>query len=52
MLFSTSLLAVVCNSSEEHFTKKILFLYNTKVGQVICMLRFKEDICGVKLNSQ
>lgn len=52
MFFSTSLLAVVCNSTVEHFTPKILYLYNTKIDQVICLLRFNEDIQGVKLNQQ
>ena len=52
MFFSTSLLAVVCNSTVDHFTPKILYLYNTKIDQVICLLRFNEEIQGVKLNQQ
>ncbi|KAH7819870.1 Autophagy-related protein 18 B (Atg18B) [Monocercomonoides exilis] len=52
MFFSTSLLAVVCNSSVENFTPRVLYLYNTKIDQVICLLRFNEDIQSVKLNQQ
>ncbi|KAH7821313.1 Autophagy-related protein 18 A (Atg18A) [Monocercomonoides exilis] len=52
MFFSTSLLAVVCDSSVENFTPRVLYLYNTKIDQVICLLRFNEDIQSVKLNQQ
>ncbi|KAK2952208.1 putative WD repeat domain phosphoinositide-interacting protein 2 [Blattamonas nauphoetae] len=52
MFFSTSLLAVVCNDKDENFTPRVLYLYNTKIDQVICLLRFNEDIQGVKLNQQ
>jgi hypothetical protein len=52
MFFSTSLLAVVCNSTVENFTPRVLYLYNTKIDQVICLLRFNEDIQGIRLNQQ
>ncbi|KAA6403163.1 MAG: putative WD repeat domain phosphoinositide-interacting protein 2 [Streblomastix strix] len=55
MFFSTSLLAVVCASDdpkEENFSKKVLYLYNTKIDHVICLLRFAEDIHSVILNQQ
>ncbi|KAK2959107.1 putative WD repeat domain phosphoinositide-interacting protein 2 [Blattamonas nauphoetae] len=50
MYFSTSLLAVVCNDKDENFNPRVLYLFNTKIDQVICLLRFNEDIQGVKLN--
>lgn len=52
MFFSTSLLAVVCASSDTNFSANVLYLYNTKVEQIICLLRFNEDVHAVKLNHQ
>jgi hypothetical protein len=52
MFFSTSLLAVVCSSTDANFSSNVLYLYNTKVEQIICLLRFNEEIQAVKLNHQ
>jgi hypothetical protein len=52
MFFSTSLLAVVCASQDSNFSSNVLYLYNIKVEQIICVLRFNEEIDSVKFSHQ
>jgi hypothetical protein len=51
MFFATSLVGIVCSSSNDaNFTPRVLYLYNTKAQQIICLIKFDEDIQAVKLN--
>ncbi|KAK2952104.1 putative WD repeat domain phosphoinositide-interacting protein 2 [Blattamonas nauphoetae] len=52
MFYSTSLIAIVCDSVDRDHDRKILYLFNTKIEQVICLLRFSEDIQAVRFNQQ
>ncbi|KAK2962325.1 putative WD repeat domain phosphoinositide-interacting protein 2 [Blattamonas nauphoetae] len=52
MFYSTSLLAFVCDSQDADHNRTVLYMYNTKIDQIICLLRFAEEIQTVRFNQQ